>query len=128
MVLIAHDLSVVRYMCDRVAVMYMGSIVETAPSDVLFSHPRHPYPGALLSAVPVADLSGSHGRKRQILHGELPSPSDPPSACRFHTRCPRIQQVCSQETPALEAKQRGSLAACHFPLTDDDDVARISPI
>jgi peptide/nickel transport system ATP-binding protein/oligopeptide transport system ATP-binding protein len=114
---IAHDLSVVRHMCDRVAVMYLGKIVELADSDALFAHPRHPYTGALLSAVPVPEPAAAR-RPRQILGGDVPSPTEPPPACRFHTRCPKCQEVCTREEPPLEAKAGGNLAACHFPLTD----------
>jgi oligopeptide/dipeptide ABC transporter ATP-binding protein len=116
LVFIGHDLSVVRHMCDRVAVMYLGKIVELAPSDALYGFPRHPYTGALLSAVPVPDPSGGR-RKRQLLSGDVPSPANPPAACRFHTRCPKAKDVCSQREPPLEDKLGGTLAACHFPLT-----------
>jgi oligopeptide/dipeptide ABC transporter ATP-binding protein len=117
-VFIAHDLSVVRHMCDRVAVMYLGKIVELAESDALYTHPRHPYTGALLSAVPVA-RPGARSQ-RQILGGDVPSPTAPPSACRFHTRCWKYQEVCSVEEPLLEPKIGGNQAACHFPLSDED--------
>jgi oligopeptide/dipeptide ABC transporter ATP-binding protein len=123
MVFIAHDLSVVRHMCDRVAVMYLGKIVELAESAALYSHPRHPYTGALLSAVPVA-MPGSQ-RRRQILEGDVPSPTNPPAACRFHTRCWKCQEVCTMEEPLLDPKQGGNLAACHFPLTDDEVQERV---
>ncbi len=118
LVFIAHDLSVVRHVCDRVAVMYMGKIVEVADSDDLFAHPRHPYTGALLSAVPVPDPQLARTRKRRLLTGDVPSPTAPPEACRFHTRCPKAQGRCSIDEPQLEEKQGGGLAACHFPLTD----------
>ena len=121
LVFIAHDLSVVRYMCDRIAVMYLGKVVELATARELFAHPRHPYTAALLSAVPVADPSLAKARRRQILEGDPPSPSDPPAACRFHTRCPRcVAGECDVREPLLEAKPGGNLAACHFPLDDPD--------
>ncbi len=119
LVFIAHDLSVVRHMCDRVAVMYLGKIVELAPSDSLYGFPRHPYTGALLSAVPVADPTGGR-RERQLLSGDVPSPANPPSACRFHTRCPKARELCWQEEPAKEDKGNGTLAACHYPLTAEE--------
>jgi oligopeptide/dipeptide ABC transporter ATP-binding protein len=117
-VFIAHDLSVVRHMCDRVAVMYLGKIVELADSESLYMHPRHPYTGALLSAVPVARPGAR--QQRQILGGDVPSPTSPPPACRFHTRCWKCQEVCTVEEPLLEPKIGGNLAACHFPLSDDE--------
>jgi peptide/nickel transport system ATP-binding protein/oligopeptide transport system ATP-binding protein len=122
-VFIAHDLSVVRHMCDRVAVMYLGKVVEIADSDALYSHPRHPYTGALLSAVPVAN-PGSRSA-RQILGGDVPSPTNPPPACRFHTRCWKCQEVCTVEEPLLDAKPGGNVAACHFPLTDGEIAQRV---
>jgi peptide/nickel transport system ATP-binding protein/oligopeptide transport system ATP-binding protein len=120
LIFIAHDLSVVRHMCDRVAVMYLGKIVELAPSDSLYGFPRHPYTGALLSAVPVANPHMSRRRDRQLLSGDVPSPANPPPACRFHTRCPKAQALCSQEEPPLEDKGRRTIAACHFPLSADE--------
>jgi peptide/nickel transport system ATP-binding protein/oligopeptide transport system ATP-binding protein len=119
LIFIAHDLSVVRHMCDRVAVMYLGKIVELASSEELFAHPRHPYTGALLSAVPVPE-PGVARRRRQILHGDVPSPTNPPRACRFHSRCPKCQERCTIEEPALTPKDGGNLAACHFPLTESE--------
>ncbi|MBV8986992.1 MAG: dipeptide ABC transporter ATP-binding protein [Solirubrobacterales bacterium] len=116
---IAHDLSVVRHMCDRVAVMYLGKVVELAPNDALYGFPRHPYTGALLAAVPVPDPIAGRGT-RQLLTGDVPSPANPPQACRFHTRCPKAQELCSTEEPAFEDKGGGTLAACHFPLTEDE--------
>jgi oligopeptide/dipeptide ABC transporter ATP-binding protein len=124
LVFIAHDLSVVRHMCDRVAVMYLGKVVEMAPSDSLYGFPRHPYTGALLSAVPVPDPSGGR-RERQLLSGDVPSPANPPRACRFHTRCPKAQEICSTEEPLLEDKGNESVAACHFPLTESEVKLRL---
>jgi peptide/nickel transport system ATP-binding protein/oligopeptide transport system ATP-binding protein len=119
LVFISHDLSVVRHMCDRVAVMYLGKVVELASSDALYSFPRHPYTGALLSAVPVPDPGGGK-RERALLSGDVPSPANPPPACRFHTRCPKVQDRCRTEEPLLEIKDAGTLAACHFPLTREE--------
>jgi oligopeptide/dipeptide ABC transporter ATP-binding protein len=125
-VFIAHDLSVVRHMCDRVAVMYLGKIVELADNDQLYTHPRHPYSGALLSAVPVPDPRMAREKNRQVLTGDVPSPSNPPSACRFHTRCPKfVAGHCDVEEPLLEPKMGGNVAACHYPLTDDEIAARV---
>jgi oligopeptide/dipeptide ABC transporter ATP-binding protein len=124
-VFIAHDLSVVRHMCDRIAVMYLGKIVELADSQQLYAHPRHPYTGALMSAVPVPDASKATMRRRQILGGDVPSPTNPPQACRFHTRCPKAQELCTAEEPFLDPKDGGNLAACHFPLTDAEVAERI---
>ncbi len=119
LIFIAHDLSVVRHMCDRVAVMYLGKLVELASSSELYTHPRHPYTGALMSAVPVADPRLAAQKQRQILVGDVPSPTNPPSACRFHTRCPKfVEGHCDVDTPELETKEGGNLAACHYPLTD----------
>ena len=125
LIFIAHDLSVVRHMCDRVAVMYLGRIVELATSDQLYSHPRMPYTGALMSAVPVADPRLAAAKKRQVLSGDVPSPTNPPPGCRFHTRCWKAQEVCRQDDPPLEPKDGGNLAACHFPLSDAEVLERV---
>ena len=113
MLFISHDLSVVAHTCRRVAVMYLGRIVEVAPRATLFAAPLHPYTQALLSAVPVADPVRERARKRVILAGEPPDPSAPPSGCRFHPRCPRATVICSTEDPALVAHGPAHLAACH---------------
>ena len=125
-IFIAHDLSIVRHVCDRIAVMYLGKIVELADADALFEHPRHPYTGALLSAVPIPDPRLAKGRNRQVLGGDVPSPTNPPPACRFHTRCSKAKDgVCNVEEPLLEHKDGGNLAACHFPLTDQEIARRV---
>jgi oligopeptide/dipeptide ABC transporter ATP-binding protein len=125
LIFIAHDLSVVRHMCDRVAVMYLGHIVEMATAEQLYAHPRMPYTGALMSAVPVPDPRLAKAKKRQVLAGDVPSPSNPPKACPFHTRCWKAQEICAEQTPPLEVKDGGNLAACHFPLTDAEVIERI---
>jgi peptide/nickel transport system ATP-binding protein/oligopeptide transport system ATP-binding protein len=125
LIFIAHDLSVVRHMCDRVAVMYLGHIVEMATAEQFYSHPRMPYTGALMSAVPVPDPRLAKAKKRQVLAGDVPSPSNPPQACPFHTRCWKAQEICRTDTPPLEVKEGGNLAACHFPLTDAEVLERV---
>tara|TARA_R110002049_G_scaffold203654_1_gene374235 strand:- start:33557 stop:34666 length:1110 start_codon:yes stop_codon:yes gene_type:complete len=114
LVIIAHDLAVIRHMSDRVAVMYLGQIVEQGTVDTVFQHPRHPYTRALLSAIPVA----AYGQRlsQTALHGEMPSPANPPSGCRFHTRCPYAQDLCASQAPALRPTNVGQdhIAACHF--------------
>jgi peptide/nickel transport system ATP-binding protein/oligopeptide transport system ATP-binding protein len=111
-------------MCDRVAVMYLGKVVELADNDALYGHPRHPYTGALLSAVPVPNPVLAAQRRREVPSGDVPSPTNPPPACRFHPRCPKAQQICSIEEPPLESKGAGTLAACHFPLTREEAAER----
>lgn len=115
-VFIAHDLSVVRQVSTRIAVMYLGSIVELGQADDIFAKPAHPYTQALISAVPVPDITKRGSRNRIILTGDVPSPVNPPSGCRFHPRCPIAQERCKVERPLLLRQGSGRQVACHFPL------------
>ena len=120
---ISHDLSVVRHVSDRVAVMYLGSVVEIAPVTEFYAHARHPYSRALLSAMPVPAAHRGERSEEIILAGDPPSPLDPPSGCRFHPRCPRAQAVCVTQAPTLAPQLLDGadhLAACHFPLANDE--------
>jgi peptide/nickel transport system ATP-binding protein len=125
---IAHDLAVVRHISDRIAVMYLGSIVEISPAEELYDNPLHPYTISLLSAVPIPDPEVEMQRQRQaiLLPGDLPSPANPPPACRFHTRCPFIQATrCTEDVPPLRKLSDGHLVACHW--AEDIKAGRIEP-
>ena len=110
---IAHDISVVRHISNRIGVMYLGSLVELAESYELCNHPIHPYTQTLLSAVPLPDPEKNKTRQRMLLEGDIPSPINPPSGCRFHTRCPYATEICKRETPLLKEYGPGHFAACH---------------
>ncbi|MBA3332181.1 MAG: ABC transporter ATP-binding protein [Actinobacteria bacterium] len=123
---IAHDLAVVRHISDRIAVMYLGSIVEVSPADELYDNPLHPYTISLLSAVPIPDPAVERGREAILLAGDLPSPANPPSACRFHTRCPFVQPTrCRDEVPPLRSLAPGHEVACHW--AEEIKAGRLKP-
>jgi oligopeptide/dipeptide ABC transporter ATP-binding protein len=122
---------VVRHVSDRVAVMYLGKVAELAPAEDLYQVPRHPYSNALLSAVPVPDPKKSSDRHQIILIGDVPSPIDPPAGCRFHPRCPKAQERCATEEPALASVLGDSaehVTACHFPVEKGEDLSNTSRV
>jgi oligopeptide/dipeptide ABC transporter ATP-binding protein len=114
-IFVAHDLSVVRHVSDRIAVMYLGKVMELSPAEELYSKPIHPYTSALLSAIPIPDPKLNRERERTVVSGEPPNPINPPPGCRFHTRCPRATEVCRTVEPQLTAYAGGHMAACHHP-------------
>ena len=116
---ISHDLSIVRHIADRVAVMYLGRLVEVGSPRKIFSAPAHPYTRALLDSFPAPDPAAAASKSRQILRGEVPSPINPPTGCRFHPRCPMAKEICSRERPVLRSMTHGDSVACHFPLNGE---------
>jgi oligopeptide/dipeptide ABC transporter ATP-binding protein len=120
-VFVAHDLSVVRHVSDRIAVMYLGKIMEVSPARELYTKPIHPYTDTLLAAIPIPDPRSNRARTRTVVKGEPPNPIDPPPGCRFHTRCPRATDVCRTVEPPLTAYAGGHLAACHHPMNVDQE-------
>jgi oligopeptide/dipeptide ABC transporter ATP-binding protein len=114
-VFVAHDLSVVRHVSDRIMVMYLGKLMEVSPAEELYSKPIHPYTSALLGAIPIPDPAENRSRSRPLVSGEVPNPITPPSGCRFHTRCPRASELCREVEPPLTEYAGGHLAACHHP-------------
>ena len=113
---VAHDLSVVRHVSDRIAVMYLGKLMELSPAEELYTKPIHPYTSALLSAIPIPDPRENRRRERVVVGGEPPNPINPPSGCVFHTRCPRASEICRELEPPLARYANGHLAACHHPM------------
>ncbi|MEZ0092667.1 ABC transporter ATP-binding protein [Streptacidiphilus sp. EB129] len=129
-VFITHDLSVVRHVSDRIAVMYLGQVVELAPTEELHRRPRHPYTNALLSAASVADPDAAAARQRIVLTGDVPSPVAPPRGCRFHPRCPKARRRCVEEAPVPLARPGdpdSHLTACHFPVEPGEDLTALTP-
>jgi oligopeptide/dipeptide ABC transporter ATP-binding protein len=127
---ISHDLSVVRHVSDRLMLMYLGKVVESGPSEQVYGRPRHPYSGALLSAVPLPDPKLMEQREKVVLVGDVPSPIHPPAACRFHPRCPKAQPRCAEEEPELVPRLGDPpvhTAACHFPLAEGENLAAAKP-
>jgi oligopeptide/dipeptide ABC transporter ATP-binding protein len=130
-VFVAHDLSVVRHVSDRIAVMYLGKVMELSPAEELYTKPIHPYSSALLAAIPIPDPKQNRARTRQIPTGEVPSPIDPPDGCRFAGRCPRASDICRTVEPQLTEYAGGHLAACHHPqnvTADEIDASTRSPL
>jgi oligopeptide/dipeptide ABC transporter ATP-binding protein len=123
-VVISHDLSLLKYMADRIGVMYLGKLVEIGPSAEVYSAPRHPYTAGLIAAIPTPDPTREKSQNVTGLSGEIASAIDPPSGCRFRTRCPLATELCAREEPALDLRDGSHAVACHFPLSEESAVAR----
>jgi oligopeptide/dipeptide ABC transporter ATP-binding protein len=123
-IFVAHDLSVVRHVSDRIAVMYLGKLMEVSPAEELYDKPIHPYTSALLGAIPIPDPAENRARERISVSGEVPNPINPPPGCRFHTRCPRATEVCQRIEPPLTEYTNGHLAACHHPQNVSEEEVR----
>ena len=115
-IVISHDLAVVKYLANRIGVMYLGKVVEVGSGDDIYLRPAHPYTEALIKTIPLPDPAAERAKDEVGIRGELPSPVNPPSGCRFRTRCPRAQELCAQVEPALRSFGPGHVAACHFPM------------
>jgi oligopeptide/dipeptide ABC transporter ATP-binding protein len=126
-VVISHDLAVVKYLSDRIGVMYLGRLVEEGSGDDIYNRPAHPYTAGLVATIPIPDPHAERGKTRAAVRGELPSPISPPSGCRFRTRCPRAQDKCAEELPVLRRFGEGHVAACHFPLIEPEPKAELAP-
>jgi peptide/nickel transport system ATP-binding protein len=127
-IFISHDLSVVRYLADRIGVMYLGKLVEIGPADEVYERPAHPYTAGLLEAIPLADPERERAKDKAVIKGELPSAANPPSGCRFRTRCPKAQQICAEQEPPLQPfGTPAHQAACHFPLQEPLEPALVTP-
>jgi oligopeptide/dipeptide ABC transporter ATP-binding protein len=124
-VVISHDLAVVKYLADRIAVMYLGKVVELGTGDDIYLRPAHPYTDALIKTIPVPDPAFERAKTEVGIRGELPSPIEPPSGCRFRTRCPRAQALCAEEEPKLRPFSPTQQAACHFPLQEPDQTGAV---
>jgi oligopeptide/dipeptide ABC transporter ATP-binding protein len=122
---ISHDLAVVKYLADRIAVMYLGKVVELGTGDDIYLRPAHPYTDALIKTIPVPDPAAERAKTEVGIRGELPSPIEPPSGCRFRTRCPRAQALCAEEEPQLRPFGPTQQAACHFPLHEPDQTGAV---
>ncbi len=126
-IVISHDLAVVKYLADRIGVMYLGKLVELGPASDIHERPAHPYTVALIQAIPIPDPVAERANRSIGIHGKLPSPSNPQSGCRFRSRCPRATEVCRRDEPQLREFGDGHLAACHFPLSTGHPVPSAQP-